>query len=103
MTCELTSTEFRAMEPVFVFDDTNGDLIIKTQTPSLDGMVYNYAIECISELSLEQNLPAIQNFVVEYAFEDCQAQILLNGASVEDQTQFFFARAAQTEPFTEYF
>jgi hypothetical protein len=60
ITCELTSTD--EFDPIFDFDDTNGDLVVKTMLASLDGRTYSYAIECISELSLVQTTPEVQSF-----------------------------------------
>ena len=49
VTCELTSTD--PFTPIFNFNEMNGDTIIRTQLPSLNGEIFNYSIECLSELS----------------------------------------------------
>ena len=49
LTCELTSTD--SFDPIWNFDEENGDVVIKTMMSSLNGNSYSYAIECISELS----------------------------------------------------
>ena len=88
VTCELTSTD--PFEPVSYFSDLTGDLTISTQSPLLNGQTYTYSIECISELSLTQYLPAVQTFDVTFAFEQCNSAILLNGASMPNYELYWF-------------
>ena len=101
ITCELTSTD--SFDPIFNFDEQTGDVTIKTMLASLNGQSHSYAIECLSELSLAQTMPAVQTFDVRFAFEDCNPQILLNGASMPDYEQYWFIAGGQSQAVQEYF
>jgi len=87
VTCQLIGDD---VSPVSNFDTTNGDLLIRTMDPSLDGKTLTYNVECISALSLSQSDPAMQEFNVGFLFQDCGAVISLNGASMSDYTQYWF-------------
>lgn len=72
--CELTSDD--SFDPIFNFNEMNGDVTIKSMLASLNGEIYAYTIECISELSLSMMEPETQSFDVEFVFEDCAPEIL---------------------------
>jgi len=69
ITCELTSTD--SFDPIFNFNEENGDVTIKTMLASLNGESASYAIECVSELSKTQTAPVVQNLNLNFAYEDC--------------------------------
>lgn len=100
MICELTSVN--SFEPITFFDTKNGDLIISTQSASLNGSSFQYSVECISEFSYTQVLPTVQTFDVEFTFEACNSSINLNGATMADQTVYWFNNAATTPAIKDY-
>lgn len=59
-------------------------------------------MECISEFSFEQLVPAVQTFDVTFAFEECNSIINLNGAGMADQTVYWFNNPVTTMPVKEY-
>jgi len=94
VTCELTS--LNSFDPISYFNDLNGDLTISTQSPTLNGKTFQYSIECISEYSYTQVLPAVQTFSVSFAFEACNSVINHHSVSVSEQTIYWFQNKVQT-------